>query len=225
MSGRQRKVIELHGRQSCHYQLANPWNQPLGRIGEFLRPILLDPQSYVVVPGARLVSSNLVGVDHRRRIVEETLHLKEINGRLRRELRLRSLLPPQEHLDGAVCSLVDSRQWCGSYYHWFMDCLPRLIAAECYGRRSGEIVRVIVPSSLNRWQEESLNRLGIPPERRISHRPVGRGGLRLERLIACVAHRWQRMGDAPFDAASPWAIQQLAATMPCAHPLEQPCIA
>ena len=45
-------------------------------------------------PGARLVSANLVGVDRRRRIVEETLHLKEIDGRLRRKLRLRSLLPP-----------------------------------------------------------------------------------------------------------------------------------
>ena len=45
-------------------------------------------------PGARLVRANLVGVDRRRRIVEGTLHLKEIDGRLRRKLRLRSLLPP-----------------------------------------------------------------------------------------------------------------------------------
>jgi hypothetical protein len=219
MSGRHRQVIELHGRQSCHYQLANPWNQPLGRIGEFLRPILLDPQSYVVEPGARLVSSNLVGVDRHRRIVEETLHLKEIDGRLRRELRLRSLLPPQERLTGAVCSLVDSRQWSGSYYHWFLDCLPRLIAAEHHSQHHGEPTRVIVPATLSHWQEESLNRLGIAPERRISHRPVGRGGLRIDRLIASVAHRWQRLGDAPFDAASPWAIQQLAARLSEGTPL------
>ena len=135
MNSGQCEVVELHRRQNCHYQLANPWNQPLGRIGEFLQPILLDPQNYVVEPGARLVSSNLVGVDRRRRIVEETLHLKEIDGRLRRKLRLRSLLPPQERLTGAVCSLVDSRQWSGSYYHWFLDCLPRLIAADHYSHR------------------------------------------------------------------------------------------
>ena len=84
MSGEQHHTIELHGRQRCHYQLANPWNQPLGRINEFLRPILLDPQSYGVWPGARLVSTNLVGVNRRRRIVEETLHLKEIDGRQQR---------------------------------------------------------------------------------------------------------------------------------------------
>jgi capsular polysaccharide biosynthesis protein len=210
MTGMPRQVIELHGRQSCHYQLANPWNQPLGRIADFLGPILLDPQTYLVEPGARLVSNQLVGVDRNRRIVEETLHLKELPSRQRRSLRLRSLLPPQERLKGAVCSLVDSRAWSGSYYHWFLDCLPRLIAAEDHSRRSGEPTRVIVPANLNPWQNASLQLLGISPEQRISHRPVGRGGLAVERLIATVAHRWQRLGGAPFDAASPWALQQLA---------------
>lgn len=130
MTGHRHQVIALHGRQSCHYHLANPWNQPLGRIAEFLSPILLDPQTYRVEPGARLVSTQLVGVDRNRRIVEETLHLKELTPRQRGSLRLRSLLPPQERLKGAVCSLVDSRDWSGSYYHWFLDGLPRLIAAE-----------------------------------------------------------------------------------------------
>ena len=140
-------------------------------------------------PGARLVSANLVGVERRRRIVEETLHLKDIDGRLRRKLRLRSLLPPQERLTGSVCSLVDSRQWSGSLYHWFLDCLPRLIAVDHHSHRFGEPTRVIVPAILNPWQEASLHLLGIAPERRIRHCPVGRGGLRVERLIASVAHR------------------------------------
>ena len=204
------RTIELHGRQSCHYQLANPGNQPLGRISEFLRPMLLDPQSYGVMPEARLVSSNLVGVARNRRIVEETLHLKEIEPRLRRSLRLRSLLPAQERLHGAVCSLIDSRQWTGSYFHWFLDCLPRLIAVDDHSRRNGEPTRVIVPAHLNRWQSESLELLGLSQERRISLGPVGRGGLAVERLITYVAHRWQRLGGAPFDAASPWVIRKLA---------------
>ncbi|MCX5953545.1 MAG: glycosyltransferase family 61 protein [Cyanobacteria bacterium] len=210
MTSTQPRAVELHGRQSCHYQLANPGNQALGRISEFLAPLLLDPQSYGVMPEARLVSSNLVGVGRNRRIVEETLHLKEIEPRLRRTLRLRSLLPAQERLQGAVCSLIDSRQWTGSYYHWFLDCLPRLIAVDDHSRRTGEPTRVIVPAHLNRWQSESLELLGLSQERRISHAPVGRGGLAVERLITYVAHRWQRQGGAPFDAASPWAIRTLA---------------
>ena len=68
MTSTQPRAVELHGRQSCHYQLANPGNQALGRISEFLAPLLLDPQSYGVMPEARLVSSNLVGVGRNRRI-------------------------------------------------------------------------------------------------------------------------------------------------------------
>jgi capsular polysaccharide biosynthesis protein len=211
-------VVELHGRQRCHYRLTNPADQPLGRIAEFLQPILLDPQAYRLERGARLVSGNLVGVARNRRIVEETLHHKEIELRLRRSLRLRSLLPAQERLAGAVCSLVDSRQWCGSYYHWFLDGLPRLIAAEDHSRRSGEITRVIVPATLNTWQRQSLALLGLPAEQMISHRPVRRGGLAVERLIAYVAHRWQRLGGAPFDAASPWAVRWLADRLSQATP-------
>jgi hypothetical protein len=210
MSGQHRQIVELHGRQLCDYQLANPWQQPLGRISEFLRPIRLDPQTYVVERDARLVTSNLVGVDQRRQIVEETLHLKELDRTLRRGLRLRSLLPPQERIRGTVCSLVDIRQWSGSYYHWFLDCLPRLLAAEHHSLCQGEPTRVIVPANQTPWQRESLNLLGISAEHQISHRSVGRGGLRVERLLAMVSHRWQRMGDAPFDAASPWAIKLLA---------------
>lgn len=210
MSGTEGAIIELHGRQSCHYRLANPWNQPLGRIAEFLRPILLDPQSYVVEPDARLVSPSLVGVNHRHRIVEETLHLIELDRWRRRRLRLRSLLPARESIGGAVCSLVDSRDWCGSYYHWFLDALPRLLYAREHSRRSGAVTRLIVPAQLNRWQSASLAWLGIEEQQLLPYQPVGGGGLAVEQLIAGVAHRWQRQGRAPFDAASPWAVRQLA---------------
>jgi capsular polysaccharide biosynthesis protein len=201
--------IELQGRERCHYRIGNPWGQPLGRIADYLQPILLDPQSYVVQENARLVTENLVGVGRYRRIVEETLHLKELEPRQRQMVRLRSLLPPQESIRATVCSLVDARQWTGSYFHWFLDCLPRLIAADDHARRTGDIPRLIVPSRLNHWQAESLALLGIDSGRFIPHRPVGRGGLAVHRLIAYVAHRWQRLGHAPFDATSPWAIGQL----------------
>jgi capsular polysaccharide biosynthesis protein len=201
--------IELHGRQRCHYQLANHWSQPLGRIADYLRPILLDPQDYVLHENARLVTDLLVGVSRRRRIVEETLHLKELEPRQRRAIRLRSLLPAQERIPMGVCSLLDARQWSDSYYHWFLDSLPRLIAVEDHTRRTGEVPLLLVPARLSRWQAESLALLGIDPARLIHHRPVLRGGLAVRRLIATVSHRWQRLGDAPFDAASPWTIGQL----------------
>lgn len=203
-------TVTLEGRQSCHYSLSNPWGQPLGRIADFLGPITLDPQTYGVHPQARLISPQLVGVDRRHRIVEETLHLIELDPWRRRRLRLRSLLPARERIDGAVCSLVDSRNWCGSYYHWFLDALPRLLYAQDHRRRSGAMTRLIVPAQLNRWQRVSLAWLGVEEEQLLPCQSVGGGGLVVEQLIAGVAHRWQRQGGAPFDAASPWAVRQLA---------------
>ncbi|WP_323355367.1 glycosyltransferase family 61 protein [Cyanobium gracile] len=123
---------------------------------------------------------------------------------------LRSFLPRCARIDAPVCSLVDIRRWSGAYFHWFLDALPRLIAADDHRVRSGERTLVIVPSSLQSWQEESLDLLGVKAEHRLPHHPPRGGGLEVRCLIAGVAQRWQRQGLAPFDAISPWSIRQLA---------------
>lgn len=202
--------LELFGAESCHYRLEDPWSQPTGRLAQYLLPITIDSQCYGVHRGARLVGADLVGIDKNRRIIEETLHLKELQQGQRRRVVLRSLLPRSAHIDAPVCSLVDIRRWSGAYFHWFLDALPRLIAADDHSARSGEQTLVIVPSSLQSWQEESLTLLGVKAERRLPHHPPRGGGLEVRNLITGVAHRWQRQGLAPFDAISPWAMRQLA---------------
>ncbi|MFM7269146.1 MAG: glycosyltransferase family 61 protein [Cyanobium sp.] len=210
MDERQPSSVTMQGREQLRYRIRSGADQPLGRIGEFLRPITLDPQSYVLVEQARLVSEAPVGLRHMHRIIPETHHLQELSRRRRARLQLRSLLPARERISGAVVALVDGRRWSSSYYHWFLDCLPRLIAAADHEQRNGERVRVILPASLSRWQEESLALLDLPAEQRLPFRPVGGGGIAVERLLGYVAHRWQRLGDAPFDTASPWAIVRLS---------------
>ncbi|MFZ9753114.1 MAG: hypothetical protein ACO3B3_06135, partial [Cyanobium sp.] len=68
--------ITMVGREDCHYHLDNPWDQPLGRISEFLRPIQLDPQSYRLVQDARIVGGDLVALDRMRRILAESIYLR-----------------------------------------------------------------------------------------------------------------------------------------------------
>ena len=210
--------VALHPAEFCHYRLEAPGQQPLGRIEPFLKPIRLDPQGYGGHPDARLVSPLPIGVDRRLRIVEETLHLIELDAGRRRRLRLRALLPARERLSGAVCSLVDSRDWCGSYYHWFLDALPRLLYAEEHRRCTGETVRLIVPAQLNPWQGASLQLLDVEEQRLVPWKAPGGGGVAVEVLLAGVAHRWQRLGGAPFDAASPWAVRWLADRLSAAVP-------
>jgi hypothetical protein len=208
-----RESFELHSRERLHYHFKNTWNQPLGRIGGFLQPIELDPQCYVQVNGARLLTDAPVGLDRRNQIVAETHHLQELSSRRCLHLRLRALLPAREHIGGAVCSLVDGRRWHNYFFHWFLDCLPRLIAAADYEQRTGERMLLILPTSLSTWQKASLNLLGIDPGSHMAHRPVGGGGVAVERLIGYVAHRWQRLGNAPFDTVSPWVIRELGSQL------------
>lgn len=210
MGERQQSSVTMQGRERLQYRICSSADQPLGRIGEFLRPITLDPQSYVLVEQARLVSEAPVGLSHARRILPETHHLQELSRRRRARLQLHALLPARERISGAVVALVDGRRWSSSYYHWFLDCLPRLLAAADHRQRHGEGVRILLPANLSRWQEESLALLDLPSERRLAFRPVGGGGIAVERLIGYVAHRWQRLGEAPFDTASPWAIGRLS---------------
>jgi hypothetical protein len=213
--------IELRGPESCLYRLEDPWAQPTGRLAEYLVPITIDSQAYGVYPQARLVGPDFVGIDKDRRIVEETLHHKELPRAHRRRLVLQSLLPKGGSIPTSVCSLVDIRRWSGAYFHWFLDALPRLISADDHSVRSGELCQVVVPASLKPWQEESLGLLGVEAERRLPHLPPRRGGLEVRHLIAGVAHRWQRNGLAPFDAISPWAIRQLALRFAEAVPIQR----
>jgi hypothetical protein len=37
--------IELCGPESCLYRLEDPWEQPMGRLEQYLQPISLDPQA------------------------------------------------------------------------------------------------------------------------------------------------------------------------------------
>ena len=80
--------LELFGAESCHYRLEDHWSQPTGRLAQYLLPITIDSQCYGVHRGARLVGADLVGIDKNRRIIEETLHLKELQQGQRRRVVL-----------------------------------------------------------------------------------------------------------------------------------------
>jgi capsular polysaccharide biosynthesis protein len=68
--------------------------------------------------------------------------------------------------------------WWANYYHWFNDVLPRLrMVLECFEFD----LRVILPRGLARYQEESLNLIGVPLSRCLKY--TGRRPLKVERLL------------------------------------------
>jgi capsular polysaccharide biosynthesis protein len=68
--------------------------------------------------------------------------------------------------------------WWANYYHWFNDVLPRL---HMVLERFEADLRVILPRGFARYQEESLNLIGVPPSRCLEY--TGRRPLKVERLL------------------------------------------
>jgi hypothetical protein len=74
---------------------------------------------------------------------------------------------PRHDIAGTVYSLVCL--WVDSYYHWFHDVLPRLLTALPH--LPGD-TRYLVPRGLKPFQVESLEALGIHPDRMVEHDPA-----------------------------------------------------
>ena len=66
-------------------------------------------------------------------------------------------LPKEEALSGNWTSIVSLWGLGSNYYHWMMDCLPRLAMLENFPSDT----KIIVPSSLAKFQETTLSWLGL----------------------------------------------------------------
>jgi len=201
-------AILLTDRQDCQYTTGNPWNQPLGRLADFLEDFTISPVSYQRSGPSRLVS--LIGVENHFRLIHETTPFLRLGMERRLRLCTRSCLPASANIGSDLCSLLDFRGWHSLYYHWFLDCLPRIIAAEHHRQLTGRSCIFLVPNQIAPWQDESLHRLGYGGSDRIlPYSPQKHTNIRTSCLIAFSSHRHQHATQAPFDALSPTTIRQL----------------
>lgn len=65
-------------------------------------------------------------------------------------------LPPAIQLQGNWTSVL-ARSWDNSFYHWFMDCLPRLALLD----RLPPDTKILVPAGLHSFQHDTLRWLGL----------------------------------------------------------------
>lgn len=72
-----------------------------------------------------------------------------------------------KNLNGTVLSLLAGGGANSNYWHWLFDVLPRLRLCEDYINLN-EIDYFLLPSNQNKFQNESLNYLNIPKNKRLS---------------------------------------------------------
>jgi capsular polysaccharide biosynthesis protein len=193
-------------------QLRNLWSLPLQRLSIYCQPFVL-PAGYVKVsPQATCLGQDWIGLERYLTVIEETIPFRLLQPKETASLIWRQMKGPIRNLDENAVVLLDYLNTRPNYFHWFLDALPRILAAEAYGAITGERFKVVVPQHLTRWQRDSLAYLHLTEEQVLplpqSH---GNGGWSFERLITSFSHRHTRNSPTGhFDALSPDAISALS---------------
>jgi len=111
------------------------------------------PLRVATIPGGRLATESGVVFARDGRLVRETLwdddHYRRLFGK-------RMALAPATRIAGRHASLMSL--WCGNYFHWIFNSLPRLAVLQTSGVQWDT---VIVPEHMTSFQRETLACLGI----------------------------------------------------------------
>lgn len=192
--------------------MRNLWNFPLQRLETYCKPFQHPGGYFKVSPHASCTGPDWIGLERTLTIIEETIPFRILSPREQSGLLWHHLKGHTQGIDTNACVLIDYLNTKPNYFHWFLDALPRIFAAETYSKMSGEAFKIIVPDVLQPWQEASLALLGVTPEQVIRLPPARTGrSWNFDRLISTFSHRHIRHSlTGHFDAFSPSAIHTLS---------------
>ena len=118
------------------------------------------PQYLVAISNAKLAGQNGLVILPNGEFAVEPVYAPEF---LKRDRAYRRYLPWEiRRKQGAYYPLMLLSTWHGNYYHWLTDVLPRLYPVLDL---LPDHVQFITPDPLHPFQRETLQILGIPPER------------------------------------------------------------
>lgn len=192
--------------------MRNLWNLPLQRLEIYCAPFEL-PGGYLKVSNhASCHGPDWIGLEPYFSVIEETIPFRILKPREISSLILRQLHRRTHFLDENVCVLIDYLNTKPNYFHWFLDALPRILAAEAYSQYSGKPFSILTPQQLQPWQWDSLMLMGLPSEQLLGvPASMQAASWSFAELISSFSHRHIRHSDTGhFDAFSPPAIQALS---------------
>ena len=205
--------IHLYESQKCHYKFKNLFNCPEGRLGEYSREFTIPDQFYVVSENAFLIphSGNLVAFDEAGSFIQDSWPHKygiskdELGIIQDKATKIRIIDAPE---DVFICSLIGGGN---SYFHFFLDVLPRIFAAQDYSLRTSKRPLFLCDESLSPWMAQSLYFLGVTNHQILSYNvSLGEFAIRCKSLVSRRGHRCNEWdGDVPYDALSPIDVKNL----------------
>lgn len=192
--------------------MRNLWNLPLQRLKIYCEPFEHPGGYFKVSPQASCNGPDWIGLERYFTVIEETIPFRLLSRKEYGQLVWTHLRGPIQVIERTACVLMDHLNSRANFFHWFLDALPRIFAAEAYENNCGDPCYLLVPCTLQPWQWDSLMLLGVRGERIIQW-PKGSPlqGCSLDNLVSTFSHRHIRHSPSGhFDAFSPDAIRALA---------------
>lgn len=87
---------------------------------------------------------------------------------------------PSDRADRHVRTAASLIPVWNNYYHWTLECLPKLLGIETYHERTGELPTLLLPPDLSSWMRESLELVGDVD---LVSRPLRSGTTRVDRFV------------------------------------------
>lgn len=192
--------------------LRNLWNLPLQRLQIYCQPFERTGGYFKLSPRASCNGPDMIGLERHYTVIEETIPFRILSRKEYGHLLWQHFRGPLQAIDQTACVLIDHLNGRPNFFHWFLDALPRIFAAEAYEARFAQPCSLIVPHRLQSWQWDSFRFLGVPADRIITMpRDSNCQGIRLKQLVSSFSHRHIRHSPTGhFDAFSPEAIRSLS---------------
>ncbi|MEB3242926.1 MAG: glycosyltransferase 61 family protein [Cyanobacteriota bacterium] len=206
--------MELHPPCACNYQeqMRNLWDQDLHRLQLYCQPFERPSDTFKVSPQASCTGLDWIGLERYLTVIEETIPFRILAHSEYQTLLYQHLRGPSESININACVLHDYLNRRPNYFHWFLDALPRLFAAETYRSITGRPFGVVIPKSLRAWQQDSLMLVNSQAEEWIHVKTdAAIQNWSFDGLISSFSHRHIRHSPTGhFDAVSPRALEQLS---------------
>ncbi|MEB3335040.1 MAG: glycosyltransferase 61 family protein [Cyanobacteriota bacterium] len=208
------RTYGLNPGRRCDYggAMRNLWALPLGRLERYCQPFDWPGGSFKVSPQASCLGPEWIGVERYFALIEETIPFRRLSPADHGRLLWQQGRGPLAEIERTACVLIDHLNTTPNFFHWFLDALPRLFAAEAYEQRFGLPCHIVLPQTLRPWQWDSLRFLAVPQERLIAIPDAPRArGFGLANLVSTFSHRHIRHSPTGhFDACSADTIRLLS---------------
>jgi hypothetical protein len=114
---------------------------------------------------------------------------------------------PAIPIHGISCSLASHPSWENNIFHWFLDLLPRVLAAEIVAHSPAN-VKLLKPGNLLDWQQESLEILGYNTTSLISLPDTSSLSVTADSFVSLLNSRSSQAGGLSFRT-HPYIVRTL----------------